>query len=343
MPARLLSSLDTVEPADLVEFCPDADRERPVFLCTTYLLHAPSDSAPQRKTGGICLAGLDRESGAMTVLHRAETSAVFDARWFGPRLLYAACADGTLLRSTLLDSRAALAPTAVAADCSGDAVTYVCQRRPVDASSAAAVTCHDSGAAAVWRAREGSDELACEATWPAHDFQAWVCESAPDGSALYTGGDDAKLRGWDVRDGSAAPLFTKRFGAGVTALQVHPDRPLLAVGSYDQSLSLWDMRAMARPLGAFEGVGGGGGVWRLKWSRAGGGGDALLGACMQGGFRVWGVSDAQDVRQAAEFYKPHESIAYGADWLPDDAKPGSFTAVVCSFYDHLLSSWEINI
>jgi diphthamide biosynthesis protein 7 len=82
---------------------------------------------------------------------------------------------------------------------------------------------------------------------------------------LFSGADDASLKGWDRRMiGYSGPLFKKtNHSMGVCSMQFHPHNPnLVAVGSYDEHVSLWDHRNMKVPITMFET---GGGVWRLKW------------------------------------------------------------------------------
>jgi hypothetical protein len=54
------------------------------------------------------------------------------------------------------------------------------------------------------------------------------------GRHICIGGDDLKLKAWDIREGFAQPYFVnKRFEAGVTTIQSHPYiEHLIAVGRW---------------------------------------------------------------------------------------------------------------
>jgi hypothetical protein len=77
-----------------------------------------------------------------------------------------------------------------------------------------------------------------------------------------------------------AKLFADRrtHGSGVCTVSPSPHEPHVVVtGSYDESVRLWDVRQLVKPLLVAQ-AGTGGGNWRLRWhpQRR----DALLAACM---------------------------------------------------------------
>eukprot|EP00300_Choanocystis_sp_HF-7_P009124 c16272_g1_i3.p2 GENE.c16272_g1_i3~~c16272_g1_i3.p2 ORF type:complete len:128 (-),score=35.27 c16272_g1_i3:32-415(-) len=115
---------------------------------------------------------------------------------------------------------------------------------------------------------------------------------------------------------------------GVTSIQVSAlveNRVL--TGSYDDTLCLWDTRAMKKPL---HSVPIGGGVWRIKEHPSTPEYVAVAG--MYNGFHIVRVSETPEV---VESYMEHKSIAYGIDWI------GSTNLLACaSFYDNLLSLWQ---
>lgn len=88
------------------------------------------------------------------------------------------------------------------------------------------------------------------ASFDAHVLPARAVAFSSDGSQLFTSGDDARVSVWDVSGGggggatSASPLIASIAGhtGSVTALASSPDRPVLATGSADTTVRIWDTR-----------------------------------------------------------------------------------------------------
>ncbi|MDA9097746.1 hypothetical protein N9L76_02300 [bacterium] len=108
----------------------------------------------------------------------------------------------------------------------------------------------------------------------AHSLEAWAVAFANASSCggpdvLFTGADDACFKAWDVRCGLASPVMQfnerKSHGAGVTCVSPSPhDLHVVATGSYDESVRLWDVRVGKKPKGVAQ-TKLGGGSWRLRW------------------------------------------------------------------------------
>ncbi len=117
--------------------------------------------------------------------------------------------------------------------------------------------------------------------WPRYRNNGWSLAisvpQTPDGG-LYPAGssnEGARFGIWKVSLNSFCPF----------SFALHP--VVLAFGpfsllySYDETLVLWDVRHMARPL---KDVGTGGGVWRVKWHWREQ--DLAATACMHNGFHI---------------------------------------------------------
>lgn len=362
---EVIGTFDIELPSDCAEFNPwDAS----CLALGTYFL---KDADTQTKEGAVELYRVCGHNGCDGVVRTGRfcTGAVFDLKWLARDTVVLARADGVVeARST--------APGAVPVCASPAAcgpATYVdCGFADGDTAAATTLaTAHATGRVALWDAalRPGAGPLQ---HWRAHDYEAWVAvhdRACP--ACVWSGGDDGALKLWDTRtaprhssdgDGSEggdsdaaevvlAPCARRRFDMGVTAVACHAARPLVAVGSYDESLTLWDVRSPRAPLQAAaapRAATAGGGVWRLKWHRAHP--DVLLAACMHVGYRVFVLhgggdssSDAPALTLAAEYRGAHTSLAYGADWMPPSAAtdPDVLVAATCSFYDKKLSFWRM--
>jgi diphthamide biosynthesis protein 7 len=132
---------------------------------------------------------------------------------------------------------------------------------------------------------------------------------------------------------SSKCIFYIRHEAGVCSIMDHPSQSnILATGSYDEKIRIWDKRSLIKPLSSHDT---GGGVWRLKWhpidhSR-------LLAACMYNGFHIFNVNMANYEVTHEQSFMEHASIAYGADWHGYKDLIGT-----CSFYDHMFCIWSPN-
>jgi len=149
------------------------------------------------------------------------------------------------------------------------------------------------------------------------------------------------MKAWDIRQGFTQPMFVnKKFEAGVTSIQNHPHvEHLLAVGSYNNSVQLFDVRKPLTPLVRADV---GGGAWRVKWHPAEDRKNDLLVACMHDGFKIvrFGEDFSGD-SQIVKRHDEHKSLAYGVDW--SYAQPCSSNGETligsCSFYDHKMDLW----
>jgi hypothetical protein len=151
--------------------------------------------------------------------------------------------------------------------------------------------------------------------WNAHEFEPWVVAwNYWDENVVYSGGDDLKFKGWDIRAPSS-PTFVdnKSFSGGVTSIQSSPyEEHIIAVGSYDESVRLFDTRLLARPS-ALGHANVGGGAWRVKWHPDAARKHDLLVACMHDGAKVVRFQNLDEPEVLQSFTK-HESMVYGVDW-----------------------------
>ncbi|SCV68666.1 BQ2448_787 [Microbotryum intermedium] len=385
MQARSLASCDTVYSADAIEFHPDPEKD--LFVCGTYQIQQESEettrtrakegsaddendgdvsgsSPPITRYGRCLLYHFDRPSSKLTELQRFDGPAILDMKWSpmpyrGQTALAIADAKGHVQLHAFdsdtnrLSHLETLSCTSESTLClSLDWSTRNARKGPADL-----VVSLSSGEICTLAATQDSSSttdapsgLQVLDTWQAHDYEAWI--AAFDGwepNTVWTGGDDLKFKGWDLRQGCASPTFVnKRFEGGVTSIQSHPTLDhLIVVGSYDAQVRLFDKRNHLTPLTTYDA---GGGIWRLKWHREKE--DRLLVACMHDGFKVIefgstmgkGEGEVEGVLLKTRFDR-HESLAYGIDWgrpFPggEEEDRGGDLVASCSFYDHMLHVWS---
>lgn len=82
----------------------------------------------------------------------------------------------------------------------------------------------------------GESGLTSQQSWTAHEYELWIVSfNAHTPHLLYSGADDSRFRGWDVRQFNAGPrsaTFTDNTHTmGVCSIQSHPTREyVLATG-----------------------------------------------------------------------------------------------------------------
>jgi diphthamide biosynthesis protein 7 len=120
-------------------------------------------------------------------------------------------------------------------------------------------------------------------------------------TVVISAGDEGKVKVWDIRATNRPMQVWSPFDAGATCIATHPRHDyLVACGSYDETICLYDLRYMvstlsssstrktflcrSKPLG--------GGIWRIKWHPYMD--DRMLVAAMHGGCAVLQVRHWQD-------------------------------------------------
>lgn len=218
--------------------------------------------------------------------------------------------------------------------------------RIVSSYSNGMVAIHDIACGEV----EGIPEFVERDSWMAHllfakvPAEVWACSFAAEGKLVCTGGDDAKIKFWDTR-ALTRPMqvLPDCFQAGVTVISPHPRNPyLVAAGSYDETIGIFDIRYNSQEL-LTRSDKLGGGIWRIQWHPDYD--DKILLAAMHGGCRVVQLDpddEFKPIPNVVKEFTKHESMAYGADWLvsEDDSIEA---AASCSFYDNASYLWSTKV
>ncbi|EED79573.1 predicted protein [Postia placenta Mad-698-R] len=182
---------------------------------------------------------------------------------------------------------------------------------------------------------DGGTGLTVTNSWSAHEYEPWIAA-------------------WNYWDTNVVYSGPRSFDAGVTTIQSNPHiERIIAVGSYDNTVRLFDARKPLTPLTQAEV---GGGAWRVKWHPSPTRQNDLLVACMHDGFKVvrFNFNGTGNVDLAAyneahpqqweitTRFDEHESLAYGVDWsyAGEGGAEDDTLIASCSFYDHALQLWR---
>ncbi|KAI9906334.1 hypothetical protein PsorP6_003427 [Peronosclerospora sorghi] len=358
-----LAMFDTKETADCVESCPVAGFES-TMVVATYQLHKATEigDSQDRRTGRLqhfqvnCNGAINTDDVNVTVSKVEEvvtSSGVLDIKWStqainGKVLLCAATAGGSLELYRLAgEEKQTLNYLLQTTDVNSMCLSLDWNNRVYSSDQPSICVSHSDGNIA-------SPNGLCNALfswqlqWKAHDLygspiEAWITAfDCHNSNVLFSGADDACLKGWDLRAGTATPTFknARQYSMGICSIQSHPHDPhVVAVGSYDQRVAVWDHRNMTTPLVVHDT---GGGVWRLKWHPVESHKDLLLAACMHNGFQVLELAADKSKLHKAASYDCHDSLAYGVDWclLPGALRANAPVVGSASFYDHAFHLWR---
>lgn len=340
MGAFALQTVDTELTADSVEWCP-LQGCRHLLACGTYQLRRPEDppadpqskgrmevEEPRVRLGRLYLYNFNENKSTQPLVEvqRKDTSAILDMKWChipvaGHALLGLADASGSIQLLRLVESEE---KSHVLEPLSSLALEEQCLALSLDWSTGKTGRARDqplkiissdsTGQLHLLMVNETGPKLQKVASWQAHQFEAWI--AAFDywhTQIVYSGGDDGLLRGWDTRVPGKFLFTSKRHTMGVCSIQSSPHwEHVLATGSYDEHILLWDTRNMKQPLADTPVQGG---VWRIKWHPFHH--HLLLAACMHSGFKILNCQKAVEEKQEATVLASHtlpNSLVYGADW-----------------------------
>ncbi|KAK3742977.1 hypothetical protein QZH41_008396, partial [Actinostola sp. cb2023] len=293
MSHNTLCTKDTELYADTVEWCP-LKPFQDILACGTYQLvegNKTNENAgvSSKRVGNVKLYRLDETGLDLVELYCTSTDAgILDMKWYPNNIndrgiLGAVSAESQLKIYSLSQEQGLhlteensinIGPEKICL--SLDWSSYNCEPKCVVSDSQGQLTLLQCPEAS-WEARQIMQ-------WTGHDYEAWITafdKWTPD--VVYSGGDDCRLKGWDTRADCSQPIFSSRkHEMGVSSIQCNPVYEfIMATGSYDENILVWDTRNMKAPLCSSRP---GGGVWRIKWHPDTG--NYILTASMYDGFHV---------------------------------------------------------
>ena len=337
-----LAEVDTELYADSVEWCP-FERYGYFFVGATYQLLTPEEQSngSSKRTGYLQLYEWDQTGNAALKKHsRINTVGILDVKWCGQLFNenpVFACVDsnGNLNTYKFRPEKTDLELiTSVSRDTACIALSLSWSSENNETSKPHITSSYSTGEVQVYEFAPTT--LTKMNTWKAHNFEAWICAfDKHNSTVVYSGGDDCLFKGWDTRSNSHT-FINRSHEMGVCSMHSNPHREnILATGSYDENVRIWDTRCIRKsPLFCTHVRGG---VWRLKWSPKDE--NLLLAACMHNGVTILDCSTSQSSSPTPIIkYSNHKSLAYGADWSHADFLDRALVAT-CSFYDHKLCVW----
>lgn len=337
MNIRTLHTVDTEYSADSIEWCPTVGFHQ-YFVCGTYQIEENTSTtelaAPTRRKGRIYLYRYDATVDVLEKLDTIETAAILDQKWscdLSERpILAAANALGEVMLYELYEDRLKLLSTVHLNPDAEKLLTLSIDWSTNSNEDGRQLVASDSkGDITLLRLTENQLEIV--SSWNAHSFEAWICcFDKWNSNVVYTGGDDTFLNVYDIRaDDTTKRLTNKSHMAGVTTLLSFANKEhMLATGSYDENLRIFDVRSFKNPVSEINLQGG---IWRIKPDPFND--NFLLCACMYHNFSIVKLdSEYKEPTLVAEYFE-HKSICYGSDWCHQKSADDSLVMTTCSFYD----------
>ena len=344
-----LQKCDTTYTADCVDFCP-IDNYYNYLLVGTYQLTQQNsediENQQQERIGKLYLFTIEEKS-FLKLKQELKMAGILDAKWCHYRIsdnsiIYVAIvnAEGKLLIYEFDETEENLKLRREINVANTSLALHVDWCRTLACIDNACLTITDAvGNIHIYCFI--NNEFEFKQIIKAHNYEAWIAVfNFSNSSIVYSGGDDSKFCGFDLRKSSqnCNIFINKEHNAGVTSIEpCFKDENYLYTGSYDEILRLWDTRNMKNSVTDTKI---GGGLWRLR-SHYNKGNPLLLASCMHEGFKIVNGDPTKPTKILAT-YDEHQSLAYGADWIKEPDVKGFHTIASVSFYDHLLCLWTFN-
>ncbi|KIK71003.1 hypothetical protein GYMLUDRAFT_33106 [Collybiopsis luxurians FD-317 M1] len=236
--------IDTILPADSVEFCPHPNAQD-IFVCGTYNLIQSDEivrTRPQNRHGQCLVLRCQYDRDDFHKIQEIDYPAIPDMKWChrsaaSKATLAIASSEGDIFLLDWNPNESCLEETTRQRITSSSETLCLSldwsNRLHPESNLGKLVVSLSDGSLALLEPTESA--IVSERTWQAHEHEPWIATwNYWDMNIVYSGGDDLKLKGWDMRAGCHEPIFVnKRFDAGITTIQKHPHlEHLFAVGRH---------------------------------------------------------------------------------------------------------------
>lgn len=251
--------------------------------------------------------------------------------------LYAACADGALIRLSAQNSYTSLQRHDFEPTKKTPSVLNLSVHAAYDViTSSTLVASSDSSGYICTRRVTPNKDMDLLENRHAHDLEAWTVHITNVNSRpmILSGGDDGLFGAFMLNDPSPCwRLKSAHGGVGVTCIATPPENSNeIWTGGYDDHVRVWDIRNMKRCMDECNVSGG---VWRIRFHPENP--ELILLAVMYEGFKT--VRRNSNGLTISGHYKDHSSIAYGAEWVPSLETRDIRVALTASFYDRAVRLW----
>ena len=187
----------------------------------------------------------------------------------------------------------------------------------------------------------------------AHEYGIWSLKLLENDNIILTGGEDAKIKLWDIRDKSTKENIVndKSYQSSINyidLLKYDSSKNALITGSYDEKIIFFDLRYFPKELKSVKTEHS---TWDIKQTSLGDNHLFLISSIYEG-FNIWEIDKDYDMKHLLRLPVTkdkdifHKTIVYGVDFENNFGNHNSVNSVdilSCSFYDNLMMYWNYTL
>ena len=187
----------------------------------------------------------------------------------------------------------------------------------------------------------------------AHEYGIWSLKLLENDNIILTGGEDAKIKLWDIRDKSTKENIVndKSYQSSINyidLLKYDLSKNALVTGSYDEKIIFFDLRYFPKELKSVKTEHS---TWDIKQTSLGDNHLFLISSIYEG-FNIWEIDKDYDMKHLLRLPVTkdkdifHKTIVYGVDFENNFGNHNIVNSVdilSCSFYDNLMMYWNYTL